>query len=284
MDPQTQTPQPANQPVTPATQSSQPPSQPVSQPLADTAQIPPEPPKSSPFKLLEVGLLEAVFVIVVLFLLLGILNFFNIIPISSKIPFLSFLPHQQTQKPISTTKTTTQFLYDVNTANKALTTFVSTSLNPSYLPSSSSALFNNTQKNNVFRNLWPAGTSSAGTIFAYAPYTNNLAYELVGVDNVSFNPPKYPDASASVNDLAKMFFTNVDKQAISWKCQNKANNMWRCVGQQTISNITYTYSVQRFVNNNIEQISAQKCSFSDIHLLDPHPDEGCLNILRLATQ
>lgn len=67
------------------------------------------PPKKNPLTalaLLEMGVFEIGFVAVVLFLLFGILNYFNILSISDTFPkYLSWLPRQTVQKPIENTST-----------------------------------------------------------------------------------------------------------------------------------------------------------------------------------
>lgn len=52
------------------------------------------PPKSSIFQTMEFGFLEFVFITVVLILFFGTLNYFNMIPLSSLYPQLSFLPQR----------------------------------------------------------------------------------------------------------------------------------------------------------------------------------------------
>ena len=45
--------------------------------------------------LLEVGLFELLFIVGGLIIIFGLLNYYNVLPISQSIPFLSFLPQQQ---------------------------------------------------------------------------------------------------------------------------------------------------------------------------------------------
>jgi len=62
------------------------------------ANQPPQAPKLKKFNgllFLEVGLIEVFSVIVILLLIFGSLNYFNVLPISESIPFLSFLPQRQ---------------------------------------------------------------------------------------------------------------------------------------------------------------------------------------------
>jgi len=63
----------------------------------DTNQLPQEPQKKkfNGLLFLEVGLIEVFSVIIILFLIFGALNYFNVLPISESFPFLSFLPQRQ---------------------------------------------------------------------------------------------------------------------------------------------------------------------------------------------
>jgi len=69
----------------------------MEQPTSSANPTPPaqNAPKKSGLLFLEVGFLEVGFVIVGLAILFGTLNYLNILPVSSSIPFLSFLPTQQ---------------------------------------------------------------------------------------------------------------------------------------------------------------------------------------------
>lgn len=63
---------------------------------------PTEKKKLSGFAFLEIGILEVLFVLIGILGLLGIFNYFNVLPVSTALPFLSFLP---TRHVASTNKT-----------------------------------------------------------------------------------------------------------------------------------------------------------------------------------
>ncbi len=58
-------------------------------------EAPEKPNKIKAIALIEVGLFELSFVILGLLVIFGVFNYFNILPISQSLPFLSFLPRQQ---------------------------------------------------------------------------------------------------------------------------------------------------------------------------------------------
>ncbi len=72
----------------------------------------------------EVGLLEIFFAAVALILFFGILNYFNVLPLSRTFPTLSFLPHQQQNKPklLQPPRTMTTLIAEKGTAD--LTKFI----------------------------------------------------------------------------------------------------------------------------------------------------------------
>lgn len=92
---------------------------------------------------LEVGIFEFFFVAVVLFLLFGTLNYFNILPASDVFPDqFSWLPRQTNQKekllytpanPVPT-PTTTVFNYDTRKAETLLTQYIKDNIKPEFLP------------------------------------------------------------------------------------------------------------------------------------------------------
>ncbi|MBI2613181.1 MAG: hypothetical protein HYW62_00165 [Candidatus Levybacteria bacterium] len=102
---------------------------------------------------LEIGLFEIGFVAVVLFLLFGVLNYFNILPVSDAFPkYLGWLPRQQTKlasqgetlqtknnpldySPVSKPTPQDTFQYDVKKADTLLTQYLKDNIKPEFLPS-----------------------------------------------------------------------------------------------------------------------------------------------------
>ena len=112
----------------------------------------PQPPKKGFLKalvLLEVGLFEFLFVGIVLVLFFGILNYFNILRISSVFPNqLGWLPHKPYQqstsivlpspqpiKPQAPSYSPNVFQYDTQKATTILTKYIKDTIKPEFLPS-----------------------------------------------------------------------------------------------------------------------------------------------------
>ena len=92
--------------------------------------------------LLKVGIIEFLLVGIVLVLLFGILNYFNILRLSSLFPSqLSWLPHKQNQEGNKTKAipnvnyTPSVFQYDTEKGKKIFTAYIKEALSPKILPS-----------------------------------------------------------------------------------------------------------------------------------------------------
>lgn len=89
---------------------------------------------------LEIGLFEVVFVVVVLLLLFGTLNYFNILSVSSVFPNqFGWLPRQQTKvvinpSPTPSNFTSSEFQYDTKKAETLLTEYIKSTIKPDLLP------------------------------------------------------------------------------------------------------------------------------------------------------
>jgi len=244
--------------------------QPASQPLADPKppiqQTPPQPKPN----ILGISLLEVFFVALLLFVIFGALNFFNIVPLSNRIAFLSFLPHLQTQMPTPTPAP--QFFYDANTANKTLTEFVHTTLASSYLPSSPSAELYITHKDNIFQAIWFLGNANITATYAYIPNSNVLSYQVISLGPITLPSNDKSSASNSASTLSHLFFQN---PPLDWKCIARPSSPdWQCNGNDT----NFIYSIQSYTIGTDFQINAQICKVKDKKLLGPHPEIGCLGI------
>ncbi len=117
---------------------------------------------------LEIGLVEFGFVAVVLLLLFGTLNYFNILPISQIWPNqLGFLPHKEVSTGTSPQRIVTSPSVSLtDTAKQTLNNYLPTILVPSLLPRSSDISF--VQNEGVKESFTVSLNTKAGTISAFA--------------------------------------------------------------------------------------------------------------------
>lgn len=114
-------------------------------PVANNTPSNPKPNRLHALAFLEIGLIEFGFVIIVLLLLFGILNYFNILSVSSVFPNqLGWLPRQQIklasqgetlQTPSQTNSSPSTFSYDTAKAKKLLTDYIKDTIKPQFIPS-----------------------------------------------------------------------------------------------------------------------------------------------------
>jgi len=205
----------------------------------------------------KVGLLEFGFVAVVLFLLFGVLNYFNILSVSDAFPkYLSWLPRQNNTltnnplnySPIPTpTPTQTGFQYDTKKAEILLTQYIKDTIKPEFLPEkidiqeglTIDGRMENVKSQFGFSLTNPKETVSANFHFKENTNTSN--------DFSIFIEPKTVDGTTATvplaNSLLNSYFTN--PYAIS-SCQTKGNTSY-CENFQALNNGKQGYGIV-FVN------------------------------------
>jgi len=201
----------------------------------------------------KVGLLEFGFVAVVLFLLFGVLNYFNILSVSDAFPkYLSWLPRQNNTltnnplnySPIPTpTPTQTGFQYDTKKAEILLTQYIKDTIKPEFLPEkidiqeglTIDGRMENVKSQFGFSLTNPKETVSANFHFKENTNTSN--------DFSIFIEPKTVDGTTATvplaNSLLSSYFT---KPYLVTECQTKGTTSY-CEYFQTIDNGKKVYGI-----------------------------------------
>ena len=172
-------------------------------------------------------LFEIIFVFVFLVLLFGILNYFNILPISEIWPNqLGFLPHRESLKQNPTTIippiTPTTSLTD--TAKKTLNNYLPTILTPSFLPKSSSKI-TLTQTKGIqesFSTSWNAINGTESAILIVSPDGKNIMQFYL-----SFIKSKSASPSAELAKITTSQFFSIQPKGI-WGCKPIYTSMTYC--------------------------------------------------------
>ncbi|HEX7042079.1 MAG TPA: hypothetical protein VF189_02425 [Patescibacteria group bacterium] len=235
--------------------------------LPQTPQNPPPKNKMKGLLLFEVGLLEVVFVLLLLGLVFGVLNYFNILKISSVIPQLSFLPHRQSlsqENPPNTAISTAPkgpFIYDTEGAYNLVETFAKKTLNDDYLPKSqdaSESAFIFLENKNIFTSPWNVPNGKVGTASAFI---NAQAILTLSEDsNIpssykltlnSFNPPVLNLATKDAKNASQLASQKLFRENLSnasWNCQGSGYsicNYTKITSQETIK---YQLEFQQDIN------------------------------------
>lgn len=187
-------------------------------------EYPPYPKKNKfhALALLEVGVFELVFVTVVLFLIFGTLNYFNIFPVSSTFPeYLSWLPRKAPngasprQNKLSFTPAkptiTPEFQYDTKKAEAILTQYIKDTIKPDFLPA----------KLDIKQSYQIDGKPGPEHGFNFYYKTNNLlissTFHYLERSNaqdgfsIFIQPPNIQETTASAslaNSLTSLYFNN----------------------------------------------------------------------------
>lgn len=162
-----------------------------------------------------------VFVIIILVFFLGILNYFNILPISGAFPNqLSWLPRMSSQKttptvPIQTIPTPAT----ITISKKALevfSKFISNNLTPSVSISSPAiSLKEDDKEQNTFSANWEGKIGTMSATFALFPTTKDISYLYL---SSIYNAQSYTSLSPqTAKDIALIFFTAIQKG--EWACK-----------------------------------------------------------------
>src|SRR3989344_997017 len=191
----------------------------------------------------KVGLLEFGFVAVVLFLLFGVLNYFNILSVSDAFPkYLSWLPRQNNTltnnplnySPIPTpTPTQTGFQYDTKKAEILLTQYIKDTIKPEFLPEKidiQEGLTIDGRMENVKSQFGFSLTNPKETVSANFHFKENAS---ASNDFSIFIQPKTVDGTTATvslaNSLLSYYFVNL--HAVS-SCKTKGTTSY-CENFQT---------------------------------------------------
>lgn len=176
--------------------------------------------------LFGIGLLEFVFVAVILFLLFGTLNYFNILLLSSAFPQLSFLPRQSKPTPKNFTPTYAPTPTPVasleKTAQQLFSTFVSQSLNSSIaIPKKLQPITLTPLEKGAFTYSWNAKESSISSRFKLSTNYKNLSSLTLNI----LIPQNTIPSSEFSRKITSQFFTISPKN--TWECRT-VNGIVNC--------------------------------------------------------
>lgn len=213
------------------------------------------------FLLLEVGLFEVGFVLVLLGLIFGILNYFNILKLSTAIPALSFLPHipvAQPQIPHGITAIPTgTFLYDTKNASTLIENFAKQNLTNEYLPTSqaSESAFLYIQDKNIFTSPWNIANGKIGTASASINAQEVLTLQentntpsMYQLTLQSYSPPIFSFPNTLPEDAASRAAQKILKKLVAqeaWKCQGSYSKICTLTKKTPTDTFQYVISMQQ---------------------------------------
>lgn len=172
---------------------------------------------------LKKGIFEIIFIATALFLLFGILNYFNILPISDTFPkYLAFLPKQSTQQK-NTSPSPQTFPSPLPTvsleknAREAITKFFSDNLTASVIPQSFAIKLSQPEaENNSFTATWQTDAGTASVLFNLSPSNpQEISYLYLEIPFLTKSKVSFSPAFAQ-SQAPKFFSTNPQG---SWKCK-----------------------------------------------------------------
>lgn len=212
-------------------------------------QTQPSPQKSQKLSLLGIGLFETGFVVLLLCIVFGILNYFNILSLSKAIPFLSFLPHRQVPfSALSISPTPPP-----PTTKDTLLSFVKKELNQTY---------------------WPDNTATAGAVvtkdqefFAWTKKDNTAGLVRFIIGN-SKDIPDMKRLSLQTPTASGSALTNTSIQQVAHQLlQETSNHTWICSNNScTFLTVTTTQkkSVRIFLNADGSVYNLSDCVVDSI--------------------
>lgn len=189
---------------------------------------------------LKLGLFEIGFVATVLLLLFGILNYFNILPVSSVFPQLSWLPRREVPNGTSPSNFTPATRYDTTKAKKLLTDYVKSTLQPNLLPSGFkiASVAQLQQNPNTF--VYSA-TNHGLNVSAYFRYNKNGSSSNSFSISATFKSEKPISPTASmINSLLPAYFIN---PYLNPECRGDTNFIF-CENFQSASGHKKGYGIQ----------------------------------------
>lgn len=149
-----------------------------------------------------ISLFEIVFVLSLLFLIFGILNYFNILQLSTIFPKLSFLPHFS--QPVQETTLAPQVNFPTRDAHSVqLIDYIKQTLRPAYLP------FNISQPSFMIQhraNLYAADWTIKNTTASFSLITNAATNDIVELKFVLGPLPPAIIATSAAEQLTAKYF------------------------------------------------------------------------------
>lgn len=169
----------------------------------------------------KIGFLEIILASLVITLLLGILNYFKIFPISNLSPkYLSWLPQMSSQETLPTAPIQTIPTQTTIPINKVAEEVFSKFISDNLIPSMSSSLPATTPKEddkeqNTFSLNWESKIGTMSATFALLPETKDISYLYL---SSTYNAEDYTSLSPqTAKDIASVFFTTIQKE--EWACK-----------------------------------------------------------------
>lgn len=206
-----------------------------------TIPAPPDTPARKRFLLTLIFLGEILFGLLLIAGIFVLLNYFNIISLSSSFPFLSSLPHKARPIP-STTLMNSNDLYNKTASQQQLELYIAQSLSKDFTVASPSAFFG--QTNHIFQKSWTTSTIPVLATLAYKPFTSTIEFKGVQVGPFA-SDQVYKDASSSAAVLAQKYFLLPSVQ-LQWQCTtDTTDGSWNCLSQTSLNGDKQLYGVSK---------------------------------------
>lgn len=202
---------------------------------------------------LEWGIFEVVFVLVLLCVVFGALNFFNILNVSNVFPQLSFLPHLSSSKQQVSTKI--QVTRDPQ--SQEIVDYIKSTLKPAYWSYNiDTPLFTVTKTKNYYESDWNTANGTASAVLSINPNTHQSIRLYL-----SFGPIQVGDISSSSAQNAAQTYLNQpnpnfscgQSKSISY-CEDFVSNSYSKSGFGIVKNLKIQgidiFTCKLFTQNN----------------------------------
>lgn len=176
---------------------------------------------------LEVGVFEIFFVVIILAIFFGVMNYFNILPISQIWPKqLGFLPHRESLKQNNTaikqSNNITIAPSLVDTAKQTLLSFLPTILSQPIIPSPDVKLTQDKGIKETFSTSWDTKEGTVSAIIVLAPNGQGTVQSYISLSKFSNLPPSIALAKSTTSQL----FSTQPKG--KWACKPVFTTMTYC--------------------------------------------------------
>lgn len=201
----------------------------------------PKPNRLHALAFLEVGLFEIGFVAVILLLLFGTLNYFNIFSVSDAFPNqFSWLPRQtikQNVVPSPANFTPNIFIYDIKKAEKLLSQYIKDNIKPEFLPEkitiNQGQQIDGKKSNLSYEFGWydQINSASLGANLHFAENTNTISDKEIFIEISSNNLAESSITASSANSFLTSYL-KVQEQIQPSDCQSKLSTSYCQVFKQ----------------------------------------------------